>query len=1087
MFSQIVTEILELLGEAQKVAPREDDNEGPVHVSSENLPENRKDAIAKMRASYRKRFEDDPPGATKAQTERLTLPRMRFANSYANLSGPPDDGRLELIKAAYSQILLAYGEVVDEIEIRKRLATRLDELAPARGRGAALVPGATVDDTQELERLRDAAAQALDTAATREELAAVEVPLAAVSKERGVVETLVEERRSRAEQIGREEAAIVTPPEAPLGTLVAERLAITSKLTTDPLTKDILDSAEIALTMLRSAWDVAEKEAVALRQMRALFQKQATALRERFGGLVLAKNKESTKQEILKKLAESEQVLAVEATRDDTESFPTILSNASSLIDGLVQSIISTNSAAQNYVKEKLNVLVKEAKQLPTFTPELLGFKETADSQIFTASQKLGAGTGNKASQAQVSINNLEITIAAWRKKAGPAGILLDERKKKVAQKIEKPNPPQTSDAFALELQAIRNKVKSSLAKDLSEEEVLKAESLAAPFDALWDKANEDAKAAVRVTASRLTLSTDLEGIIAAARPAAKIELEKARDLVDRLASLTDVNRDMPRTATLHEALVVRMKEVQAEGSFATTDKEPFTGIDPGVRELAFELCGPRLIGGLDKKSKEALSGVLVSDGPAIKLLAETAFGGNPHVFAKVLGDCGANGLVTLARAMDGDGGTAARKALDGLIAKGGLGDNPAILVQLLGEGPKIGDNQEAQEAKEKRQKQNGTWLKSLAESFSDEAGQAAMATLLGDCGLGTSPGALASLLHENGFEGDGAKVREFADAFVGGSSEQQANRAGFARIVKTGGIAQHPKVLGPLAKQAGAKGVKQIGAAFVEPSDCANLKGLLDRGGMSGDTGTLATKHEHPDTLSKVFLDGLAGDGENLKTFAQAFSGVDGQAKAKEMLDAFNEFEEIHAEARQPGQGIARLLDDKNLKGTTKQKITKLSTQFVPNIRAIPAGTKRNQAIRFAPHFGTKTAQEGWKPKSAAMANAGINTVTASVLKRHQPEAFDRTKMKDDVPNQSMFPPGTDVGAVLDEALGKITPDRTRAQKVPVTVGPPPTVIEVEIGFLNGDMVNHFGPRGSVVPPHPQETPKFSNAEINAIYAASK
>src|SRR5690606_35906856 len=123
-----------------------------------------------------------------------------------------------------------------------------------------------------------------------------------------------------------------------------------------------------------------------------------------------------------------------------------------------------------------------------------------------------------------------------------------------------------------------------------------------------------------------------------------------------------------------------------------------------------------------------------------------------------------------------------------------------------------------------------------------------------------------------------------------------------------------------------------------------------------------------------KVFVDGLGGSGTNLKTFARAFSGVGGPGKSKEMLDAFNEFTDTHAAARQPGLGIAGLLDDSHLSGTIEQKIGKLSTQFVPQIRAIAPGDKRNQAIRFAPHFGKKTAQEGWKPQSTEMSNANIN-----------------------------------------------------------------------------------------------------------------
>ncbi|MGS0758952.1 hypothetical protein ACVBEH_31845, partial [Roseateles sp. GG27B] len=77
---------------------------------------------------------------------------------------------------------------------------------------------------------------------------------------------------------------------------------------------------------------------------------------------------------------------------------------------------------------------------------------------------------------------------------------------------------------------------------------------------------------------------------------------------------------------------------------------------------------------------------------------------------------------------------------------------------------------------------------------------------------------------------------------------------------------AEHPTVLGPLAKRAGAPGVKSIATAFDKPEDCARLKGLLDGGGMGGDTSLPGKQHEHPDTLTKVFVDGLEGKGEKLK-----------------------------------------------------------------------------------------------------------------------------------------------------------------------------------------------------------------------------
>ncbi|MGS0754436.1 hypothetical protein ACVBEH_06735 [Roseateles sp. GG27B] len=168
----------------------------------------------------------------------------------------------------------------------------------------------------------------------------------------------------------------------------------------------------------------------------------------------------------------------------------------------------------------------------------------------------------------------------------------------------------------------------------------------------------------------------------------------------------------------MHLALVARMQEVAAEGSFADTPQVPFADIAEGARALAFDLCGPALIIGLDKPAKEALSAVLVSDGPAIRLLAEGPLGGNPKIFATVLSRCGAAGLADLARALDGaaDG---ARASLEGLVDKAGLGGNPELISRLLGDAPEPGDSPTVTLTKQQAQASNAAGIKSLAENFS--------------------------------------------------------------------------------------------------------------------------------------------------------------------------------------------------------------------------------------------------------------------------------------------------------------------------------------------------------------------------------
>jgi hypothetical protein len=1099
-FSALVDNILTLLGEADTLAP-------PAHASAEVAPvgpgdpavqaepitlnktdstENRKLAMTRLQASVNKNLKAAPAGATEAQLKLLEHLRLRFANACSNIAQAPDLDRLEHIKETFAALQRAQSEILDQIKYRAELGERLEALTPAAKSGPALVPGAAEADTRVLESLRDDAQRALIAASTPEEHLAVDGLVHQLSQELDRIANLVADRQLLADQINSDAAKLIAPPEAPPGTLEAERGQVTLALT-PPLSQDKISAARGALSTLEAAWQVAAQEAIGLRQIRAMYRKELAALEGRFETLKasLGPNQQKAKNvtDVLGQFTRCQNCLRVDASKIETLEFPTLLTAAKVLIDELLKSVISTNASAKNYVRYEFEALEQQANGLPAFDADSNKHKADAERAI-KAIELLLKGGGTKADAARKQLPGLAATIDAWAAHLGPARMVLDQRKAHVTTQIDKSDPKGASAAFALALKTIRDQVKLSLAKPVNETNVTEAETRVNPLGALLSQAAEDAKAASRVHTMRQTLDAELQGVIDNARSVTQIELIKARDFAHGRAALTDVTRDMPRTARLHEALIARMNEVKAEANLASADKAIFSAIEEAVQAKAFDLCGPDLLKSLNDTARKALSDALVSDGPAIEDLAQNAFGGHAKVLANVMGTCGVGGLTVLARALSGDGAAAARVALDGLIDKGGLGEHPEILAQLVGEAPKPSDSQEVREAKEERQVRNCAALKCLADNFEGEDGQAAMNTLLNDCALSASPGALASLLQDDGFDGKGEDLREFADAFSGSSPDQAAHRSNFARIVKDGGMATHPKVLGPLAKNGGAEGIKQIGSAFVAPQDCTNLKGLLDRGGMGGDTSTPTTRHEHPDTLSKVFVEGLGGKGENLKTFAKAFSGAAGQAKAKEMLDAFNEFADVHAESRQPGKGIEGLLDGQHLKGTTAQKIEKLSSQFVPQIRNIGNLDQRKQAIRMAPSFGTETAQEGWKPKSPAMAKAKIERVTASVLKRHQPETFDRSKMK--AVEQSMFPPGTDVGDLIDQALRKVGSDRSVAWTGSVLTGDPPTAITVEMGFLNGNVVNHFGPRRNVGPPHPQETPTFTNAEINAIYAAA-
>ena len=301
---------------------------------------------------------------------------------------------------------------------------------------------------------------------------------------------------------------------------------------------------------------------------------------------------------------------------------------------------------------------------------------------------------------------------------------------------------------------------------------------------------------------------------------------------------------------------------------------------------------------------------------------------------------------------------------------------------------------------------------------------------------------------------------------------------ANIAGVMGAGGLGDHTKTLGPLVKAGGLSALSGIGNAFTDKKSRGNLKTVMKDGGLSGD---------HPDTLAEVFVKGLKGSGQNLKEYAEAFALVPEESKM--MLDAFNEYPD---DAREPGELVAKLL------GKFNGDVDKLQTTFTSKIKTVTA-SRRNQAIRFAPHFDGKDFKDNWKGETAAMKTTGVKTVTCSILKRHTPTYFNKDNMGQ-AGVHSQFPPGTDVGALIEEALQSFGNNPLPQNKVKLNVGGDPPFL-VEIGFLNPQMCNHFTPwtgglshqevqrglRRPPAPPHPKETPGFETADINTILEAIK
>jgi hypothetical protein len=507
------------------------------------------------------------------------------------------------------------------------------------------------------------------------------------------------------------------------------------------------------------------------------------------------------------------------------------------------------------------------------------------------------------------------------------------------------------------------------------------------------------------------------------------------------------------------------------------------------------DLCGPALLGKLDDNRRGALATVLARSGPAIQTLVLDGLGGQPAVLDELVQGAGAAGLERLAQAFAGDARAADRDALLALVERGGLAERPTIVARLLG--PADDANVAAADAR-------AAGVRSLAQNFADANGPATLGTLLGDCGLGADPAVLPALLHEHGLAGDGKKLREFADAFTGDGAA--AARVDLHRLVTTAGIAQHPKAFAPLAARGGAARVKAIGAAFTAPADCARLKALLDTGGLSGDAGTPGHDHEHPQTLEQLVADGFKGNAVELRDYARAFGGPGGPAKSRDMLGAFNAYGAAHGDKRQPGKAVATLLEGVHFQGSRAQRIGLLATRFVPEMQNIADPTKRGQAFRMAPHLRTAAAAK--TAPTQAMLDEGIDGgVTSSVAKRHRPESasLEYARFKG-YASQTLFPPGCDIAELADLALIERAEGRSfgatlldpEQKRVSITCPRTGARITVEIDTVeDGEgktAINHFGPRNEPPPggppltngpPHPDETPRFTQADMEAMYKA--
>jgi len=1062
--STTVTEFLAILGLTATDLPE--------RIVEEDAPEtDEQRARRAMIGKWETAFGADPVGAEPRDKERLEEARRSLRNVIARSSSGTKSQMTEL-KDNLEHLSETYREVVSLVEERGKLLERLLELVPDTGEA---VPGATVQEAADLVEHRNRLTAAIKAAGTLKELE--EVSLTPLVEAIGSLVATVQGRREKKAEIQREADSVTQPEGCETNALQAERDQVRTALEASPLGDDDLKNAAKKLDDLRSARDTIEAELAPLRRLRVLLKAQVEDVRNTFEFcLGKAPVKSTERSKVVSSINKCENLLKYPLRTDNIKKF----SDGLWSVRGQISSLLSGASGNKQAYPYLFNYLETECKKLDRIWRELPESSDDVKSLLTAASTQSnlvhkGCALNNQKglNQAVRNLEDLNTTVNELRGKVQNDLVALSANKSSIEDMIAIDDPKGVAEWFAGKLDEARRRVRDALAVGLTQDAIDAAFALAAKFTALWTTAEADAKAAAEVAAAKLRLATSFAPAHDMAWATAKKELDRAKAAAEAHEALAGEKRDMAGAANLYKALEARVAEVASESK---TDRPTFAGEGLGappeesvVTEMV-ELCGPKLLSTLGETEKTALYRAMKAKGKEINALVINGLGGDPKILGAILGKAGPDGLAELAIAFEGD--EDAGKALAGLVESGGLAEHPEALAEMLRHGVDGADDENA------KRRANAETLKAMVAAFAGEDGQAAMRGMLEGAGLGggTPPaGPIASLLHV-GCNGDAQKLRDFAKAYDG--PEAKNDRERLKGLVQTGGIGEHPETLGPLVRRGGAGTLKSLGDAFADPGDLAKLKSLLATGGLAGNDGGKDTR---PDTLAKVLVDGFAGDGKKMRQYAQAFSGHEAQSKM--MLDAWNEHPDTEAGSRQPGIAIAKLLGGDKLNGN----IGALQSKFATEIANVGDVTRRKQAVRFAPYFDKAPSKDNWMAPTKNMTDRGINTITGSILRRHSPRHFDKSKMGN-APLHSQFPPGVNLANLIDEALGKLPLPLTQVdlqRSHRVHVGNPR--ILVEIGFFDSSTVNHFTPCGlppgdAPTPPHPREAPPFTTADINCI-----
>ncbi len=1005
---------------------------------------------------------------------------------------------------------------------REALRAELQKEASA----ATLVADAPAADGQKLVGSRDAIGLAITNAKTLPELEIQATQITALENEIQALGATVDKRKAKrvqmAESADKLMAGLDQVPYLVMEPVTAARADLDEHLTGE-LTQDAEDKAAKALLALRGAVTEARGDAANLGSMRTILRGKIGALKQKAAG------KDYKALPGMEHIVETLGKLEAELRdQNEAEDLAAICESGSTLretLDGIAGRMDeAVKKALDNWRKDgdqKLTdlekLIYKRLQELEEKAAELdKSFKSTSMADLAEKCRKdvetqLKIVDKPHLQTAQKLVEKLAEQIGKQASRFDGIVERVGLRRTAILQRLAPLDPDPLPPGIPPLLQAGRDAVTAKLDVDLMslKTELLKeGETLAVAFET-------DFAAAQTIATAWKAVLTRFKTVRDRARTALQPELDRQFGLAEKATTLATA-------LVLAEGLVRLLDEAEAETAEAEKSKNTLgevqldgSKLDEKLVGEIYDVVGPAGVKALDSEQLATLcscfKGASEAEGKALKSLVSESFAGRGDVLANLARTGDREAILELATAYADPGAVGDRANMQSLVTKGGLGGgaggSPTVVGDLLGFGLGASKDKTAQRSA------NVAKIREIGVAFSGEDGAASMRTLASDCAFGlarkTKParhGALTDVL-QAGFGGDAAKLRTFADGFGGDTEQAKEDRANMKNLIGEGGFGEQPRALGPLVGRLskagpgdGATKLKAIGGVFTVKADREKLAKVLENGGVSGDTHfpdgseDPARKHEHADTLAKVYTDGLGERPENLRTFAQSFGDTPRhQTQCKDMMDSFNEYPDKFKDSRQPGKKIKKVLP--RFGGNVRQ----LQQTFTQEMEGFGSGTdQQRKATRIAPYF--EEADNGDHPPVPGGTDV-TQIITNYICNRHLPKFAKRSQLaafnsylpplKPKKPSQDLAEKDMDntdgetdaheLYAMLEE--GFTDPNMPKAGDPSTDVDVASWDVKLGLGVTPTGALPHCQPGNKVAGPHPREVPTFSRDEARRVF----